>query len=479
MDVLRLTNLVLVDPDHGRNGPAQLLLAGGKVQEAGDKVSCPAGAREVDLGGRTVMPGAVDLHVHLTSRFGNAQGYALLARAGVTTAVDLAGPPEELFASWGRARPPVTVGGLEALVPGATLPHEDPSLSCLQDAVERARERGALGIKILGGHFPLTPEATAKALELCAAQRVFVVFHAGTTATGSDYAGLQEALDLAACGPFHLAHVNSYCRGSLLSARQEAELALERLDASPGVTSESYLSPWNGTSGACRGEEPESRVTCRCLQLGGYPPTRDGLRQAVQEGWARVQVAGHQEVSLQAGLEGVVYWEEQDTRVGVSFAVNPMDVLFLLAVDRRQGRLTLPVLASDGGGIPRNTILSQALLLHRFGALTLADLVRKTSLHPARILGLEGKGHLGPGADADVTVLDLERAQPLGTMVGGATACWEGKLYPAPARVLTAAAGVRTAAECLGSSGPWTVVDPSRGTLVCREPVQLGEQPAP
>jgi formylmethanofuran dehydrogenase subunit A len=39
---------------------------------------------------------------------------------------------------------------------------------------------------------------------------------------------------------------------------------------------------------------------------------------------------------------------------------------------------------------------------------TLAEIVTITRAAPARLLGLSGKGHLGPGADADIAILDVQ-----------------------------------------------------------------------
>ena len=54
-----------------------------------------------------------------------------------------------------------------------------------------------------------------------------------------------------------------------------------------------------------------------------------------------------------------------------------------------------------------------SLMLDRFvatGALSLGRLVELMSANPARLLGLDAKGRIGPGADADLTILDLEMA---------------------------------------------------------------------
>lgn len=47
--------------------------------------------------------------------------------------------------------------------------------------------------------------------------------------------------------------------------------------------------------------------------------------------------------------------------------------------------------------------------LYHTGVLSLAQVVEKLSVNPARILRLEGKGSLREGSDGDVTILDLDR----------------------------------------------------------------------
>ena len=47
-------------------GPAEVLVDGDRISEVGDSVSRPAGVQVVDLSDRTVTPGFIDCHVHLT-----------------------------------------------------------------------------------------------------------------------------------------------------------------------------------------------------------------------------------------------------------------------------------------------------------------------------------------------------------------------------------------------------------------------------
>jgi len=94
--VVALTNVRVID---GTGAPARagqtIVMKGGVIQAVGNgaQTSIPAGARTLDLNGRTVMPGYVMLHEHLFYPSGggaiyNEQGYSfprLYLAGGVTT----------------------------------------------------------------------------------------------------------------------------------------------------------------------------------------------------------------------------------------------------------------------------------------------------------------------------------------------------------------------------------------------------------
>ena len=58
----------------GRGGPplspAMLRVEGERIAQVGARVEIPAGARVIDLGDATLLPGLIDLHTHLTDKFG-------------------------------------------------------------------------------------------------------------------------------------------------------------------------------------------------------------------------------------------------------------------------------------------------------------------------------------------------------------------------------------------------------------------------
>jgi imidazolonepropionase-like amidohydrolase len=56
----------LLDVKSGRVvKPGEVLVLGERIVEVGSSVKCPAGAEVIDLGDRTLMPGLIDVHVHL------------------------------------------------------------------------------------------------------------------------------------------------------------------------------------------------------------------------------------------------------------------------------------------------------------------------------------------------------------------------------------------------------------------------------
>src|SRR6476661_1190549 len=94
--VVALTNVRVIDGTGAAPRTGQtIVLTGGTILSVGDAASAkiPAGARTMDLAGRTVMPGYVMLHEHLFYPSGggaiyNEQGYSfprLYLAGGVTT----------------------------------------------------------------------------------------------------------------------------------------------------------------------------------------------------------------------------------------------------------------------------------------------------------------------------------------------------------------------------------------------------------
>jgi cytosine/adenosine deaminase-related metal-dependent hydrolase len=453
----------VVDPAHGVDGVCDIAVSDGAVVAVGTGLAGRA-ARVLDAGGRYVFPGIVDSHVHLSSRYSARVAHKMLARAGVTTALDMGAAPDDAIAVAARHGAGLTVGSLGGMVPGGNLPGRDASAAAIRRAIDDCLDGGSLGIKI---HFDnkLTPEATRAAIEEANRQQAWVAFHCGTTATASDITGLREAVALAGNNRLHLAHVNSYCRGNVMDPVTEAQECISLLCGAPHLFSESYLAVINGTSARCKDGLPVLERVGMWLEMGGFAPTEEGLSDAIMAGWARIHRVEGDDTVLATGETGVSTWRSAETNIGLSFPVNPpVPRLMLAAAKNSEGQFVVDALGTDGGGIPRNVLLKDGLMVVELEMLTLAELVQKLSWTPARVLGLPDKGHLGVGADADITVVDPVSRRATTTICHGEIVMHQGVVFGVGAHFLTTprgadavrAGGCEPVVVQLGQSGFYT-----------------------
>lgn len=373
----------VVDPVNRIDGICDVAFQGNQIAEVGPAITARAKREEVATG-LHVLPGLIDSHVHVSGWMGGAAGHNMLALAGVTTALDMAGPIESVMDIAARTGTGLTLACIDYVRPGHTVSTADPQLDELRDALAKARRAGAVGLKVLGGHFPLTPAGSGRVIDLCAREGAHVAFHAGTLETPQTLKGLAEACQLADGHPLHMPHVNSYARGFDGPALQEAYQAADLLNGYPNIWSESYLAPINGNSAKCANGIPESVATQRNLMAGGFRANRDGLIDAVLAGWAHIHVYKDGVTHLVTGREALDAWEAAESDIGMSFFVNPAETTINLAMLKRDdGSFAIDALATDGGGLPRNDLCERGLALVHLNALTLADFVQKTSVAPA------------------------------------------------------------------------------------------------
>lgn len=400
----------VIDPSNAVDGIRDVGIYAGHVAVVAEQLDARSADRVLDVGGKLVIPGIVDCHVHISEWLGGAPGHRMMAKTGVVTAIDHAGPIDEVFRTTRSSGAGLNIASINGIIPGRTVRDREPSRAELDAMIGKSLDDGALGVKLLGGHYPLSAEASGRVVEAANAARAYVSFHIGTLSyPDNDLNALRQAIEIAGKNRVHLPHVNSYCRGYVLDDPfLEIRQALDMIALAPNVVAESHLSIWNGTSGSCVDGVPESNVTKKCLRLGGYPVSEAGLRQAILDNFARTIVPiGGENVPI-GGSDGVEAWERAGQRAVMSFPVNVAASLLACATTRDAcGDFIVDALASDGGGIPRNNLVRAGLALVRFGAFTLDGWIRKVSTNPARMFGLRRKGHLGEGADADVTVIDL------------------------------------------------------------------------
>lgn len=439
---LLIKNGYVIDPGSKLEGCYDIAVANGKIEKIAEHIDGTTADEIFEAEGNFVIPGIIDLHTHMSGDFGGRYAHRMAAEVGVTTTLDMAGPIESSVEMAARYGTGINVACIHMVRGDVTIKGEDPGQGAIREFLDQALKAGAIGCKLLGGHYPLTAEATARIIEVANERQVYVGFHAGTKNTGSNIDGFLEAVKLANGKALHIAHINSYCRGQVRNVLDEANEAIAALIANPNITSEAYISPFNGTSGKCSGGIPESNVTKTCLKTGGFDASERGMEEAILAGWAHVNSPEGGRIVLKVGREALAYWRANATDVGVSFPVNPFDSRVRITTAKRaDGSFVVDALSTDGGGIPRNVIIDTGLSLVKLNGLSMREFAVKTSLNPAAILGLKTKGHFGLGMDADITVLNSETQKAMMSFVGGKVVMYKGLAVGRGANFITTAEG--------------------------------------
>lgn len=409
----------VVDPKNHINEEMDVAIEGDKIACVGKDLP-PGNAREVlHLPGKILQPGIIDTHLHLGI---NTFGFKMAALAGVTTCLDMSGDTDFVFRVAKEHGCGLNFAVLQALLPGKNIDSNNPGRDAVEHAVTRVLDEGAFGVKILGGHFPLTPEASRNVIEICNSRQTYVAWHAGTTENGSNILGMKQAVELAEGHFLHLAHINAYCRGYINPVEEETREAIELLETNPNIISESYLSPRNGCQ-LIYDEQgvPRSGVTRSCLKRFGFAESVDGIEKAIASGVLGVIKEEDGLSKLASATEGLALFREMHGEVSATFdRVNPfLPRGWLVQARRANGRFLVNAIATDGGSIPRNVILELGLSVVKLGGLSLSEFAEKSALNPATMLNLKNKGHLSVGADADITIYDLDKQQAVSTFVLG------------------------------------------------------------
>jgi hypothetical protein len=418
---LLLKGATVVDPLNRLEGVYDVAIEGGKIAEVGKDL--PAGSAKVveDYTGKILQPGIIDSHVHLGEIWGSPYGFKMLAMCGVTTALDMAGPMDNVLGNIPTYGAGINTAILQFASPPFTFKNNEPTKQEMEELIDKSMNDGALGVKLLGGHYPLKPDVSSLLIKTALERSAYIAWHAGTSEHGSNIEGMREAVEMSKGNFLHLAHINAYCRGAIRPEAVETQEAIDMLLANPHIHCESYVSPRNGTRLTCAEDgKIQSKVTGNCLRRFGFSEDREGVRAALLANKAFVVYDAGGYSDLATGEVGLKMWEDANSDVGGSFNVNPpVPRIWLAEAKRPDGSFVVDALSTDGGCIPRNVLLSQGLSLVKLGVLTLPEYVAKTSLNAARMLRLENKGHLTPGADADITIYDFETQTPVASFVMG------------------------------------------------------------
>jgi beta-aspartyl-dipeptidase (metallo-type) len=358
-----LRNAELYDP--APRGRRHLLVAGERVLWVGRDVPALDRAlevEEVDLGGRRVIPGLIDGHVHLTGGGGEA---------GPDTRV----PPMALSR--------LTLGGVTTAV---GVLGTDDTVRTTAELVTVARGLVAQGLSAWchtgGYHVPPTTATGSVRLDIVL---IDLVLGVGELAI-SDHRSSQPTLDelLRIAGDAHV--------GGLMSGKA-------------GIV---HLHVGDGP----RGLEPIRQALDRSeLPAAVFHPTHVNRRRALfDEALALTERGCPIDITAFPVADGEDAWSAEDavlryldagtdpTRVTVS-----SDGGGCLVVFDAEGRVaSFDVGSPSACGETLRGLLTRGQPLER--------VLPAFTANPARVLQLPRKGHLRPGADADLVVLDAQGA---------------------------------------------------------------------
>lgn len=416
MSSLLLAGGRVIDPANGFDSVADVFISQGKIAAVGPdaKAKAPADVERMDVAGRVVCPGLIDLHVHLREPGQGAKetiatGTRSAARGGFTSVVCMP-----------NTAPAIDNAGTVALI------HE------------RAREQGVVNVFVAGA---ITKSIAGEEL--------------------ASIGSLKKAGVVAITDDGHCIQNNDMMRRALEYAKMFDLPVLDHCQdyslVTDGVMHEGYWSTALGLRGwPAAGEEmivarnillaemTGGRVHCQHLSSAGSVRL---LREAKKRG---VPISGeacpHHFTLTDAAVAGGEKFWKADGRgihgVGVEGGEHPAwpayDTNFKMnpplgsAADRDailEGLAdgTIEILCSDHAphcdyekevefdyapfgitGLETELALSLMQLYHS-KRLGLADVIAKFTTGPARLLGLK-KGTLSVGADADVTVIDPDRS---------------------------------------------------------------------
>lgn len=394
----------VIDPANGVDAWQNLLIEDGTIVWTG--VSCPEADRTMDATGLVVAPGFLDIHMHEDPvKDGRIQQciFPMMLRQGVTTVLggNCGGnvyDPVEYLNLLDRDGAAVNVAllaghehyriaaGAEDIYGGAS----ESQLQAMEAGLRHALENGCLGVSFGLRYVPgANQEEFYRAAACCAPGKQLITAHVRDDAAAV-FTAIDEVCQAAKTFglPVQLSHIGSMAGfGQMAQVLQQVDAYREQgLD----VTLDCY--PYNAFA---------TRLGTPTYDPGWQ--NRYGCDYDVLEfcdGPYRGQRANKERFDFMR--------REHPECITVCHVMREEEVR--LAYSHPAVMVGSDGITDGGSGHPRmaGTFPRFLKCYAREGELSLSQAIAKITALPAKRLGLSRKGHLGIGADGDITIFDYE-----------------------------------------------------------------------
>lgn len=401
----------VIDPANRVDGLLNLLIENGKILWAG--TGMPEADRKIDATGKIVTPGFIDIHMHedpVEDGHIAQDIFPMMLRMGVTTAVGgncgiNVSHPGDYLDLVDREGAAVNVAllagheyfrkaaGAEDIYAGST----EEQKQAMSREIRLALDRGCVGVSFGLRYVPgADQDEFFRAAECCRESGKLIASH-----VRDDADGIFGAIDeFCAAGveyglPVQISHIGS------MGGFGQMEAVLRQID--------SYK--LNGLD-----------IAMDCYPYFAFS-TRIGT-PTYDPGWLERYHCGYEVLEFSEGkYKGQRATKETFDEIRRDFpaCITVCHVMQEADIRRAYHHPAVMVgsdgLMSNGQGHPRAAGSFPRFLKEfvREGDISLYDGVAKITADPARRLGLAGKGRLSAGADADITIFDLDAVRDRAT----------------------------------------------------------------
>src|SRR5215218_427850 len=392
---LVIRNARIVHGDGRVTQRATVVLRAGRIAAitAGDPHGAAPAGRQIDASGRTLIPGLIDAHVHVTD-----WSLPLLLRYGVTTVRDLHNDPAYILPLARQDvadRPRIVAAGALLDGPGSFWKNAR-IVSTVTEARTAVREQIASGAGVIKVYTRLHVALIDAIVQEARARGVPVAAHLGkTTALGAARAGVSSIEHLSGvaeaasdeAGRLLAAH-DDFLGGWTALEREWPRLDPVRLDEIARVVRANgvVLVPTLALHEAfSRLADPDLR---RDPALAGVPP------RVLETEWDPKDIMGR------------AHWTPETLR---DFKrALPVLQRFVASYVRMGGRVAAGTDTPQQFVVP-GASLHRELQLYVAGGLTPAAALKAATADAADLLGLRDRiGRVDPGMDADLVLLDAD-----------------------------------------------------------------------